>query len=116
MTAVVATRRAVLGAAAAVPLAHATRARPVWGWEPSRPVTLLVGFAPGVGTDAISRLLQPSLQADLGRPVTVTNIISRLFQPSPQASFGQPTAAENRPGASDTVAALSGTRAPPDGQ
>lgn len=115
MTAVVTTRRAVLGAAAAVPLVRATRAHPVPRWEPSRPVNLLVGFSPGGGTDAISRLLQPSLQADLGQPVTVTNIISRLFQPSPQASFGQPVTAGNRPGASDTVAALAGTRAPPDG-
>src|SRR5215213_7573730 len=89
-----ATRRRVLAAAAAAgspaaPPARAQRQR----WEPSRPITLLVGFAPGGGTDIVSRLLQPLLQSDLGQPVTV----------------------ENRPGASGTLAALAGTRAPPDG-
>ena len=91
---IAATRRAVLGVAAATHLAR-TSARAQQGprWEPSRPINLLVGFAPGGGTDIISRLLQPALQADLGQTVTV----------------------ENRPGASGTVAALAGIRAPPDG-
>src|SRR5829696_3645690 len=92
-----ATRRRLLGAAAAAALPAAPPARAQRQgqprWEPSRPVNLLVGFAPGGGTDIISRLLQPLLQADLGQPVTV----------------------DNRPGASGTVAALAGTRAPPDG-
>ncbi len=60
---------------------------------PTRPITLLVGFAPGGGTDIISRLLQPALQQELGQPIAV----------------------ENRPGASGTIAALAGTRAAPDG-
>jgi len=92
-----ATRRRLLGAAAAAALPAAPPARAQRQgqprWEPSRPITLLVGFAPGGGTDIISRLLQPLLQSDLGQPVTV----------------------ENRPGASGTLAALAGTRAPPDG-
>ncbi|GAA0584802.1 hypothetical protein GCM10009416_23980 [Craurococcus roseus] len=79
--------------AAAALLPPVARAQPVPPrWEPSRPIILLVGFAPGGGTDIISRLLQPALQADLGRTITV----------------------ENRPGASGTVAALAGIRAPPD--
>lgn len=94
MTTAAATRRAALGAAAGTLLAPAARAQPVPPrWEPSRPINLLVGFAPGGGTDIISRLLQPALQADLDQTITV----------------------ENRPGASGTVAALAGTRAPPDG-
>ncbi|WP_135467638.1 Bug family tripartite tricarboxylate transporter substrate binding protein [Crenalkalicoccus roseus] len=60
---------------------------------PTRPVTILVGFAPGGGTDIISRMLQPTLQQDLGQPVVV----------------------ENRPGASGTVAVSALTRAQPDG-
>ncbi len=60
---------------------------------PSRPITMLVGFAPGGGTDIIARLLQPAMQADLGQPIAV----------------------ENRPGASGTIAALAGSRATPDG-
>ncbi len=87
-----ATRRRLLGAAAALPAAVPARAQQPQ-WQPSRPINLLVGFAPGGGTDIISRLLQPLLQSDLGQPVTV----------------------ENRPGASGTVAALAGVRAPPDG-
>ncbi len=60
---------------------------------PSRPITMLVGFAPGGGTDIIARLLQPALQSALGQPIAV----------------------ENRPGASGTIAALAGIRAQPDG-
>lgn len=60
---------------------------------PTRPISMLVGFAPGGGTDIIARLLQPALQADLGQPIAV----------------------ENRPGASGTIAALAGSRATPDG-
>ena len=87
-------RRAALGAAAsAAALARAAGAQQGPRWEPSRPISLLVGFAPGGGTDIISRLLQPAMQADLGQPITV----------------------ENRPGASGTVAALAAIRAPPDG-
>lgn len=90
----IATRRHLFGAAAAALPALASPARAQQPrWEPSRPIALLVGFAPGGGTDIISRLLQPMLQADLGQPVTV----------------------ENRPGASGTIAALAGTRAVPDG-
>ena len=84
------TRRTLLATALAAP-ALAARAQPAW--SPTRPVTLLVGFAPGGGTDIIARLLAPALQQALGQPIAV----------------------ENRPGASGTIAALTGTRAPPDG-
>jgi tripartite-type tricarboxylate transporter receptor subunit TctC len=60
---------------------------------PSRSVTVLVGFAPGGGTDIIARLLAPSLQAE----------------------FGQAVAIENRAGASGTLAAAAVARARPDG-
>ncbi len=80
-------RRALLATAALAPLA--ARAE---DW-PTRPITVLVGFAPGGGTDIIARLLAPALQAELGQPIAV----------------------ENRPGASGTIAALAGSRAAPDG-
>ncbi len=60
---------------------------------PTRPISLLVGFAPGGGTDIISRLLQPALQEAFGQPVTI----------------------DGRPGASGTIAATVNARARPDG-
>jgi tripartite-type tricarboxylate transporter receptor subunit TctC len=80
-----------LGAAALLGVA-AGPARAQAGY-PNRAVTMLVGFAPGGGTDIIARFLQPSLAEE----------------------FGQPIAIENRPGASGTLAAAAMTRARPDG-
>lgn len=88
MTATI-TRRA-LGAAALVPLLPAPALAQAY---PSRTITLLVGFAPGGGTDIISRFLAPVLQEE----------------------FGQTIAVENRPGASGTLAVLALSRARPDG-
>lgn len=88
------TRRTWLGALAASPaLGLAPRAALAQADYPNHPVDLLVGFAPGGGTDIIARLLAPSLQAQLGQPVTV----------------------DNRPGASGTLAAAAVARARPDG-
>ena len=60
---------------------------------PARPITLLVGFAPGGGTDILARLLAARLAED----------------------FGQPVAVENRTGGGGTIAALATARARPDG-
>ncbi|WP_458097219.1 Bug family tripartite tricarboxylate transporter substrate binding protein [Roseomonas sp. WA12] len=77
-----------LGAAAVLPLgAQAQEA------YPSRPITMLVGFAPGGGTDIVARMLSPRLQEELGQPITV----------------------ENRAGASGTLAAAAAARSRPDG-
>jgi tripartite-type tricarboxylate transporter receptor subunit TctC len=40
---------------------------------PSRPVRLLVGFAPGGGTDVMARLLQPALSERLGQQIVIEN-------------------------------------------
>jgi tripartite-type tricarboxylate transporter receptor subunit TctC len=60
---------------------------------PTRPITVLLGFAPGGGTDIIARALQPAMQEDLGQPLLI----------------------ESRPGASGTLAAAAVGRARPDG-
>lgn len=82
--------RRALGAAALAPLLPAPALAQAY---PTRAISLLVGFAPGGGTDIISRFLAPVLQEE----------------------FGQTIAVDNRPGASGTLAVLAMSRARPDG-
>ncbi len=60
---------------------------------PGRPVSMLVGFAPGGGTDTASRIIAKKLAENLGQSVSV----------------------ENRPGAGGNVATEMVARAVPDG-
>lgn len=78
-----------LGAACALPQAAWSQAA-TW---PSKPIKLLVGFAPGGPADIIARLLSQRLSERLKQPVIV----------------------ENRAGAGGNVAAQAVTRVDPDG-
>src|SRR5438552_5314072 len=60
---------------------------------PSRPVRLIVGFAPGGGNDIVARLIGQWLQERLGQPFVV----------------------ENRPGAGTNLATEAVVNAPADG-
>ncbi len=71
-------------------------AAPAWGQSapyPSRPLRMIIPFAPGGASDFIGRILQPKLAEALGQQVV----------------------AENRPGASGNIGVEAAARATPDG-
>jgi tripartite-type tricarboxylate transporter receptor subunit TctC len=86
-------RRHLLAAAAGVPLASlATPARAQPGW-PNKPMTFVVPFPPGGGTDACARPLAAQLSKQLGQQIVI----------------------DNRGGAGGTVGAALAAKAAPDG-
>lgn len=84
--------KGLLPFAAAVALGLAPSPGSAQAW-PTKPVRVMVGASPGGGTDLIARALAEKYQA----------------------IFGQPFVVENRPGASNTIAADLAARAEPDG-
>lgn len=61
--------RRMLGTAALASLATPALAQ----WQPTRPIRILVGFAPGGGTDITTRTISAKLQTLLGQPIVVEN-------------------------------------------
>lgn len=43
------------------------------GWQPNRPMTIVVPFSPGGATDVIARLIAGAMSQSLGQPVIVEN-------------------------------------------
>src|SRR5436305_693080 len=78
----------MLGCFAAAPVAVGQSAN-----YPDKPIRIVVGFAPGGGSDFIARLVAQKLHDKLGQPVIV----------------------ENRPGAGGNLGAEIALKSPPDG-
>lgn len=83
-------RRALLAAAPFLATPLAARAQ---GTYPSRPITILLGLAPGGSGDATMRFIAREAAKDLGVPMIV----------------------ENRPGGAQTIATTRAARSAPDG-
>ena len=89
-------RRLLVGASAACVFASmAMGTGAAWADDafPSRPIKIIVGYAPGGTTDIVARTIAPKLSAHLGQSVVV----------------------ENRPGAGGNLGAELAARAEPDG-
>jgi len=41
---------------------------------PNRPITMIVPFAPGGGTDALARIMTESMRGSLGQPIIIENV------------------------------------------
>jgi tripartite-type tricarboxylate transporter receptor subunit TctC len=78
---------ALVGGAAAMPLAARAES------YPSRPITIIVPFGPGSGTDIVTRIIAQPLSIALGQSIVI----------------------DNRQGANGAIAATFVAKAPPDG-
>ncbi len=83
-------RRPLIASLLALPALHSAFAQEDW---PSRPVTIIVPFAPGSSSDIIARAMAQALQQATSKPFAV----------------------ENRPGATGEIGARQVIRAAPDG-
>jgi len=86
-------RAALAACSLAAALAPAAQAQTADSDYPARPITLVVPFAPGSGTDSAARVIGAKLSERLGQPVIV----------------------DNKPGASAQVGAIFVAKAKPDG-
>lgn len=87
------TRRSLIAGAALAPLAARRAFAQAPGAYPSRPVRIIVAWAPGGAVDTVARRLAQKLSDQLGQPFVV----------------------ENKAGATGTIGAAEAARAAPDG-
>lgn len=87
------TRRSLIAGAALAPLAVGRAVAQAPGAYPSRPVRIIVAWAPGGAVDTVARRLAQKLADQLGQPFVV----------------------ENKAGATGTIGAAEAARAAPDG-
>lgn len=85
-------RRTVLGAAGAALAAASGRVLAQAAW-PNKPIRLVLGYAPGGGSDVMARAIAPPITESLGQSVVV----------------------DNKPGATGNIATMEVARAAPDG-
>ena len=64
------TRRMLLAALAAAPLAETAAAQDTW---PSRPVRVMVPYPPAGGADTTARIVYAKLSENLGQPFAIEN-------------------------------------------
>src|SRR3954462_12899005 len=88
------TRRSAFASLAAIAAARGFATAPAFAQNyPSRPITLLVPWAPGGSTDILARIVAGHLHQSMGQPVII----------------------ENRTGASGNIGTLACARGAPDG-
>jgi tripartite-type tricarboxylate transporter receptor subunit TctC len=85
--------RLLAGAICVALSANAVAATAAADWKPSKPIRMLVGFAPGGGTDATARAMGAKLSERLGQQIII----------------------DNRPGAAGNIATELTAQANPDG-
>jgi tripartite-type tricarboxylate transporter receptor subunit TctC len=86
-------RRALLGAAAALPLSDFANAQGAAPWTNGQTIKFTVPFPAGGSTDAVARIVQPGMQQRLGAQIVV----------------------ENRAGGASSIGAAAVAKSPPDG-
>jgi tripartite-type tricarboxylate transporter receptor subunit TctC len=86
-------RRALLGAAAALPLSDLASAQGAAPWAQGQTIKFTVPFPAGGSTDAVARIVQPGMQQRLGVQIVV----------------------ENRAGGASSIGAAVVAKSPPDG-
>ena len=83
-------------------LAAPALAQPAW---PSRPITLVVPFAPGGNVDAVARILAPELSRRVGQNVVIENV------PGAGGTIGMERVARATPDGHTLVVAVESTMA-----